>query len=377
MPSDVPVAVAAPLPGNEHGRLSALLRYQILDTPREQAFDDITLLAAHLCQVPIALVSLVDAERQWFKSAVGFEAGETPRDMAFCAHAILQPDPMVVPDTLRDQRFAGNPLVTGAPHLRFYAGAPLLTRDGYALGTLCVMDHVPRTLDEVQLTSLRALAKQVVVQLELRHALAAQEELLAQKDVLIKEINHRVKNSLQMVGSLLSLQAAQDADPATLRNLSEARGRILTVARLHDRLHQSNDIAAVDFSAYLRAVCDDVSASFAGKGEHVSLQAQNGVRLPSDQAVMLGLVANELITNAFQHGGNSGSAMVEVGLSVVGARLRVSIADNGPGLPAGFDPQASGFGMRLVHALTQQLDAVLEAGNRPQGAVFTVDMALK
>ncbi len=165
----------APLPKNELARLVALHQCHILNTPAESAFDDITRLAATLCEVPIALVSLIDAERQWFKSKVGIEATETPRELAFCTHAILQSDIFIVPDALADARFANNLLVTAAPHIRFYAGVPLITGQGYALGTLCVIDRVPRTLSHEQIDGLRALARQVVQQLELRRDLAALE----------------------------------------------------------------------------------------------------------------------------------------------------------------------------------------------------------
>ena len=159
----------APHPDSEAHRLAILHDYHVLDSLPEQAFDDLTLLAAQICQTPIALISLVDEDRQWFKSKIGLSASETSRDVAFCAHAILNPDGiMEVRDAQRDPRFADNPLVTAEPHIRFYAGAPLVSPDGLALGTLCAIDHVPRELSDEQKVALRALSRTVVALLESR-----------------------------------------------------------------------------------------------------------------------------------------------------------------------------------------------------------------
>jgi PAS domain S-box-containing protein len=168
-----------PTPPDEAERLAALRRYEVLDTPPEPAYDDLAMLAARLCRTPIALVTLVDENRQWFKASVGMKVRSTPRADSFCARAIRQPAPqqvMVVPDARRDERFRDNPLVTGEPHIRFYAGAPLVTPDGHALGTLCVIDTAPRESADEIAASLAALARQVVAQLELRRVLKEQRE---------------------------------------------------------------------------------------------------------------------------------------------------------------------------------------------------------
>ena len=174
-------AVPAPLHHDEPARLAVLREYGIVDTLPEPQFDDITYLASYICGAPIALVSLVDEGRQWFKAKVGTDLGETPRDVAFCAHAILKPDEIfVVPDAHQDPRFATNPLVHNEPHIRFYAGAPLISPEGMPLGTLCVVDQVPGYLSPAQTRALAALAREVVVHLELRRAVAMLTKPLAE-----------------------------------------------------------------------------------------------------------------------------------------------------------------------------------------------------
>src|SRR2546425_3855968 len=152
----------APLPANEAERLKALYQFEILDTISEQLFDDLTRVASLICETPIALISLIDRDRQWFKSKIGLDVAETPRDVAFCSYAILQSDLFEVRDALQDERFAGNPLVTGDPNIRFYAGAPLTTPEGHAIGTLCVIDRVPRELKPKQKEALQALSRAVL-----------------------------------------------------------------------------------------------------------------------------------------------------------------------------------------------------------------------
>src|SRR5512136_1302182 len=162
----------APIPENEAQRLAALREYHILETAAEQTYDDLAALAAYLCDVPIAMISLVDESRQWFKSRVGVNRQETPRDVAFCAHAILQSEPLIVRDALKDARFSDSALVTRTPHIRFYAGFPLASPEGFALGTICAIDRKPRRLSPEQKTAMQALSRQVMALLELRRVSA-------------------------------------------------------------------------------------------------------------------------------------------------------------------------------------------------------------
>lgn len=197
----------APLPSNEAARIDALHQYKILDSLPEQAFDDLTRLAAHICGTPTAVISLVDTDRQWFKSKVGLDASETPRDVAFCAHAILEPDVFMIEDAHEDIRFCENPLVTSGPKIRFYAGAPLINSDGLALGTLCMIDYTPRKLSPQQQEALQILARQVVMQIQLRSNVAALEQERLQYQQLL-------------------LQHQQSKDQEVLRE-SEERYRLL------------------------------------------------------------------------------------------------------------------------------------------------------
>lgn len=199
---------------NETARLQELYRYQILDTPPDSALDELTQFAAEICQTPIALISLVDSDRQWFKSKLGVSLSETSRYASFCTHAIQQPELFIVPDTLQDPRFCQNPFVTESPHLRFYAGAPLITPAGFILGTLCVADVQPRCLSSQQLRQLQILSRQVVSQLEVRryaiksgNALVddstktqplAEKAVLSEQELILFNLANQIRNSLNL-----------------------------------------------------------------------------------------------------------------------------------------------------------------------------------
>lgn len=202
----------------EDARLDALRRYEILDTPAEEEYDAITRLAAHICRAPVALISFVDDERQWFKSQIGLPVVETTRDVSFCLHAVAQPGILIVPDATQDKRFAANPLVTGAPHIRFYAGAPLVTDEGFALGTLCIIDREARQLTPQEQAALETLAAQVVRSLELRRRT---RELSATNAALQAEIERRERAEAERAASFDEMELTIRERTADLRTAND------------------------------------------------------------------------------------------------------------------------------------------------------------
>ena len=201
---------------NEKNRVQALLRYKILDTDPEKAFDDLTILASHICQTPVALISLIDSDRQWFKSKHGVNVSETPREVSFCAVAIQQPDLFIVPDASKDPRFSSNPFVVSDPKIRFYAGAPFTSSDGHPLGALCVVDVVPRSLTPSQEAALLALSRQVQAQfelrknlIELRTALDERDRAEAERDRTIIELQHALDHVKRLSGLLPACSACK------------------------------------------------------------------------------------------------------------------------------------------------------------------------
>lgn len=317
--------IVAPLPSNERDRLEALYAYQVLDTESEEVFDEIVRLAARLTSSPIALISLVDQERQWFKSRHGLEAPETHRDLAFCAHAILDPSsPLSVPDALNDPRFATNPLVTGAPDIRAYLGVPLVTPGGQAIGTLCVIDRAPRAHTAEQVEIVSTLARAVVANLELRLALRRANDV-AHIDPLTGLLNRRaaagrLEDALNRQRALavvaIDLDHFKEANDAS----GHAAGDALLVAaaeRLRAAVRESDIVARLggdEFAVFLIGVSDkDLAAQVADRinvalhqpvrfaGRHLRLGATLGVAIApvdADQPELLLRTADEALLEA-------------------------------------------------------------------------------
>ena len=338
--------ISAPKPQNEAARQQALDELQILDTLEEQVYDDLTLIATQICQTPIALVSLIDRDRQWFKSHHGLDARETPRELAFCAHAILDDHVFVVEDTLKDERFHDNPLVTSGPNMKFYAGAPLILRNNIRVGTLCVIDDHARSFSEKQRQTLEALARQVVSQLELRLQLQALTRLDHAKDEFISIVNHELRTPLTSVyGSLALLrnQVTGDIPPQSMQLVDVAYRNserllnivndILDVAKLEAGKMEMH-MSPFEVQPFLQKAIDLNRPYCEAYGCNLELRlapidSDNSVRVKGDENRLL-QVMNNLISNAakFTHASDT----VEVFFTQKGDQVHIGVTDHGSGI---------------------------------------------
>ena len=338
------------------------MSYDILDTDREKDFDDVAKIASRVCGTPMAVVNFIGDRRQFFKAEVGLGVSSTPLDSSFCAKATLENEFLMIPDATKDPRFVCNPLVTGEPHIRFYAGAVLRTPDHQAIGTVCVLGHKPLVLDELQQDTLRLLARQVMTQLELRKALReksfeaeaqrrlrersqAQTEALAKADkerkLLNQELAHRMKNTLAMVMAIAS-QTLKDV--AERDAVAAFTGRIQALSQAHDVLLRENwssaEITDVMRSA-LTLHSDDTRRDL--DGPEVSLGPKAGLSLS--------LLLHELATNAIKYGAlsnDNGRISVRWSIDEIEGVPTLSMTWAESGGPVVREPTSRGFGSRLI-----------------------------
>lgn len=354
------------IPEDEAARMAAVRRYAILDTPPDGAFDRVTAIAARRFDAPISIISIVDHDRIWFKSHHGLDVQQIGRDPGLCASAILSSQAHVLLDASTDPRSLANPLVAGEFGLRFYAGVPLRTSDGFNLGTLCVIDKEPRTVEQGQIDDLTDLASLVVDQLELR---LAARTAIERSELMAREIDHRVMNSLQFVSGLLTMQSAAANAGDVSAQLQEAATRVAAVARVHRNFYSTGaeELSCIQF---LSRLCSDLSDIC---GMPIEVSGDEGL-VPTAMIQPIGLLTNELVTNAAKHG----AGKVEVIYRVEDGRRRLSVCDEGRGVPDNFNPNRSGgLGMKVVGVLARQLGGTLEVLPNPggRGACFQVAFA--
>lgn len=343
---------ASPHPDQER-RLAALQALDILDTEAEVEYDEIARLVAAICEAPVGVVNLIDADRQWFKAETGLGVRSTPLETSLCSHVILEGDFIEIPDTLEDVRMNDNPLCQGEGGFRFYAGAVLNSEDGLPVGTLCVLDTQPRQLTAFQRQAVETLGRQVMRLFDLRLALKRQE-------LLAREVDHRVKNSLAMTSAIVRLQSKTSVLPEVKAALETVQTRLVAITALHEELHQTTE-SAIDISAFLQRL-----------RRHLQLLLPDGVSLdmalepallPSQLASNIGLIVNEFIANTAKHGLDSDS---QGAVSVVGRRELDSYVLTSRDL-GHIDRRAlmairdgPGLGSRIIAACAQTIGASLD-----------------
>ena len=360
----------------EQDRLSALRDYGILDTPREQPFEDICRIAAHVCQAPIAVVNLIEDTRQWFKAEVGLGVRETPLDVSICAHAILQPDLFVVPDTTKDARFNCNPLVTGEPHLRFYAGALLETSDGLPLGTMCVLDTEPRPegVTEAQADTLRALAGQVMTQLEHQRALARLASRESELELLARELSHRIKNIFAVVGGLAGISAR--AHPEAKGFADDFRQRLNALAQAHEYVRPNSPNSHQGAHGQtIQGLMRALLAPYIQHGRERIVIEGDDVPVGEKSATALALIMHEQATNAVKYGSlSTESGRVRLTGERDGECYQLTWVESG-GPEISGPPQRRGFGTNMAaRSVEGQLGGTISQDWDPEGLTMRLRM---
>lgn len=379
---------------NEAERLKALRSYGILDTAFEPSFDDITKIASYVCQTPISIISLVDEGRQWFKSEIGLGVRQTPMDQSICAHAILEHSFLEVEDVTTDSRFNCNPLVTGEPHVRFYAGALLRTPDGLPLGTVCVLDDKPRVLSAEQREVLAALARQVMAQMEFRRALHLSDRLQRNISRLVAVAGHDLKQPLQVMIMAIDRIRNKLTDEKDRERLSYAIDAGMRMAEELDHLAETSVMDAGSGIPNLRSfpISEVFESIIANWRLHADAKGLDLVVIPSKSQVvsdpgMLRAILGNLVGNAIKY---TDSGRVLVGCRKHGNALTIEVLDSGAGIPAEqltaiFDAfhqvnpasEGLGLGLSIVRRTAEALGHVIEVkSDLTHGSHFTVKVPL-
>ena len=406
--------IPARLPDDETERLAKLRRYRILDTPPEAAFDRITRIVAKTIGVEIALVSLVDEARQWFKSRYGVDAEETPRDWAFCAHAILGDETFVVEDASKDARFKDNPLVTDAPSIRFYAGAPLTTHDGFKLGTLCAIDSKPQSLSDDHQQLLEDLAHLVIDEMELRIALAGalnqaaeEQRLRTAHDDFLNTVSHELRTPLTSINGTLGLIDGGIAGelPEDVRNLITIASRntktlltlindLLDIQKL-DSGAISFDFGVVDPKLLVTETAENMQSYAEGSTVEIHCEAGGAVPAIVGDHDRLRQALTNIVSNAVKFSPEGGTVTMNV--TKAGNRVRIEVHDDGPGIPKTFQSRlfdrfsqaaprtpdeakikGSGLGLAITKAIVEahQGQITFETGPK-KGTTFQIALPIR
>jgi two-component system, sensor histidine kinase len=384
-----------PLPPNEAERLRALHQYRILDTLPEQVYEDLTRLAAQVCAAPIALVSLIDAERQWFKSRLGLDLPESDRAISFCAHSVSTGEMLVVRDAQQDDRFFDNPFVLLDPHIRFYAGAPLLTEDGHTLGTLCVIDREPRELSESQSEMLQTLSRMVMSQLDLRLLISEREQVERSRAELVGVLSHELRTPLTAIRGSLGLIEGGVAGP-----MPPPMAPLVQVARNStDRLIRLvNDVLDLEKMAAGRLelplieldtaeLVECAVSGIEGMADEAGVLLSSAIdpsagRVRGDHDRLVQLLTN-LLSNAIRV--SPAGSCVELRVDAVpNGRVRMSVRDDGPGIAEedipklfgrfqqiGSSKGGSGLGLAICRGIVEEHGGRIGVDTQPgEGSTF-------
>lgn len=372
---------------HETERLRALDRFELNKKINLPELDDLTRLAARLCQTSVGLVVMLDADEAWTLSLEGnnLEQVRIPREKSFSQFVIEQDRVVQIENIEEDNQYGLRPHTFDGEKLVFYAGVPLKTRDGYALGTLSVMDDHPRQLNDEDVENLQIIAREVVARLELRvshkelkrHSDRMEQQ--AQQDrLLLQEIHHRIKNNLAVVSGLLQMQAMVTDNSEVQNVMEQSQLRLKSIAKIHQKIYESDSLSEVDLKAYSADLVETICEAFSDDNKEFDYRVKgDSFRISIDQAVPCALIINELVTNAYKHGfPNQNGGRVELNLKAANRRVSVEVSDNGRGLPDSFSLDGhDSLGTSLINTLLEQLGADMMIQNG-QGATFRFSFEL-